>query len=248
MSIPYKTSGWRLCANPDYLDLSAQSAFLNHEDCIRNIAGELTIPLNAYALLPIVEAGLIDPNDFPIIRLIMQIHKRGGLRKAAEVTEKLRPAALGYEPARPMFPHQEVAWTAARILPHIGLLLDMGTGKTQVAIDAASYSLQKGKVERVYVICLSPIRNQWVGQIRELATFKPDDVALVANNPPYHTGLRKRGMTNANYRRSQVRRGATCRKRLHRGRRRAHRQRTHPPPARRNQPDEPDHSVPPRDR
>lgn len=57
--------------------------------------------------------------------------------------------------------HQMEAFQKFKDRKYFGLFMDMGTGKTKVAIDIASYKYQKGEISSVLVIAPNHVHTQW---------------------------------------------------------------------------------------
>lgn len=59
------------------------------------------------------------------------------------------------------YKHQMEAFQKFKDRKYFGLFMDMGTGKTKVAIDIASYKYQKGEISSVLVIAPNHVHTQW---------------------------------------------------------------------------------------
>jgi len=150
---------------------------------------------DAWQLIPDLQ---VDPAVLADLRLENDILKAGGLTAAARsgLLDEHRPAALGYEPRRAMKPHQAQSFAVLDYRDNVLLGSDMGTGKTQIAIDACCHALRAGRIARVLVLCPPSLRRTWQREIARVATVGADDVSVVRGNPPAATGERARGLTD----------------------------------------------------
>ena len=60
------------------------------------------------------------------------------------------------------FPHQLTEFERAKDKKHWALNMDMGTGKTKVALDIVAYKHLQGKVDRVLIVAPSGVHAQWI--------------------------------------------------------------------------------------
>lgn len=60
------------------------------------------------------------------------------------------------------FPHQESSFLTTRDDTAHGLLFEMGTGKTKVAIDTAAWLYQNGKIDAILVVAPDGVHRNWV--------------------------------------------------------------------------------------
>lgn len=84
---------------------------------------------------------------------------------AAAVMEAKRTTLTdkSYPYKTPPYDHQEHAFILQRDIPSFALLMDMGTGKTKVAIDTASYLFLQGRITGVLVFAWpSGVHEVWV--------------------------------------------------------------------------------------
>lgn len=122
------------------------------------------------------------------------------------LADTLTPAT--YEWRRKPYEHQRLTVAATQVRDRLLVLDEMGTGKTQAAIDAACVAMRAGEVERAVIICPTSLRETWRQEINTVATVDPDDVAVVRNNPSRRSGERLRGASDREYREYQLRRRA----------------------------------------
>lgn len=64
----------------------------------------------------------------------------------------------------PPFAHQAKALELGAPQAEFAYLMDMGTGKTKVAIDDAAYHFARGEIDRVVVIAPNGVHEQWIDQ------------------------------------------------------------------------------------
>jgi SNF2 family DNA or RNA helicase len=145
---------------------------------------------------------------FPTARL-----KTSGGAGEVELIDHGPPLAEQIEPAeydwrRTPYRHQRMTVAATRDRSRILVLDQMGTGKTQGAIDAACVAMEKGEVERCVIICPTSLRATWQEEIQSVAWMEPESIAVVKNNPPASSGERLRGASDKEYRTYQLRRRA----------------------------------------
>lgn len=69
---------------------------------------------------------------------------------------------LFYKPRMKPFAHQATALALGSPLAAFGYLMDMGTGKTKVAIDDAAYHFSRGEIDRVLVVAPNGVHEQWI--------------------------------------------------------------------------------------
>ncbi len=60
--------------------------------------------------------------------------------------------------------HQSQAYRKLGDAPFGALLMEMGLGKSKTAIDLAYHHYRQGRIERVLLICPSPLKSQWAEQ------------------------------------------------------------------------------------
>ena len=70
------------------------------------------------------------------------------------------------------YDHQRTAFDESRKLQNFALFMDMGTGKTKIALDNACILYNKGKIDRVLVIAPKGAYMTWVEQ--EIPIHVPD--------------------------------------------------------------------------
>jgi SNF2 family DNA or RNA helicase len=64
------------------------------------------------------------------------------------------------------YAHQEEVFILSRDKRHFALLLDMGTGKTKIAIDSCAWLYAKGKIDAVLVIAPNGVHSNWEGELK----------------------------------------------------------------------------------
>jgi len=97
-------------------------------------------------------------------------------REAARVKEQRDVAVTDYKFHTVPFLHQRIAFAFARELPAAALLMEMGTGKTKVALDLIAWRKSRGEVDRVLVVAPNSVLDVWV---EEAATHTPQLTAVV---------------------------------------------------------------------
>lgn len=80
--------------------------------------------------------------------------------------------SINFSPSRPPYKHQTVALDALHNTPFFALLMEMGTGKTKVIIDEATWQaktrLQEGgKSYKVLIVCPRSVQRTWLQEIRK---------------------------------------------------------------------------------
>lgn len=100
-------------------------------------------------------------------------------------TPRPRPPALPpvegglfYQPRLKPFNHQAEALALGAPLAAFGYLMDMGTGKTKVAIDDAAYHFSRGEIDRVLVAAPNGVHDQWIE--KALPEHWPVSLAILA--------------------------------------------------------------------
>jgi len=78
-----------------------------------------------------------------------------------------------------LYPYQTESVVFGIVRPNVGLLLDLGLGKTLVAITIARYRIQKGEVEKVLVICPPSLLLNWKRQIER---FSEHEALVLSSN------------------------------------------------------------------
>lgn len=72
------------------------------------------------------------------------------------------------------FAHQLRAWQRSKDLPEFGLFMDMGTGKSKVAIDTAAYLYLKGEIDTLVVLGNKGSYKNWI--LNEVPAHMPDEI------------------------------------------------------------------------
>ena len=129
---------------------------------------------------------------------------------AEPLSAMLHDAALYAWPSlREPYDHQREVVQASMVRDRLLVMYEMGTGKTQAAIEAACVAMDDGDVQRVYIVCPTSVRTVWAKEIGTCAWVRGNDIAMVRGNPPTGHPDRKKGMKDAEYRRWQEDRLAT---------------------------------------
>tara|TARA_R110000851_G_scaffold126847_1_gene258598 strand:+ start:667 stop:2625 length:1959 start_codon:yes stop_codon:yes gene_type:complete len=89
-------------------------------------------------------------------------------KNAAEASS-LKSPDYKFNAEFPPFAHQEHVFTLSRDSEEFALFMEMGTGKTRVVIDTATYLFQQGKINGVIVICPNSIKSTWTEEIEKMA-------------------------------------------------------------------------------
>lgn len=78
------------------------------------------------------------------------------------------------------FAHQYKAWLRSRDLVNFGLFMDMGTGKSKVAIDTAVYLYLKGEIDTLVIFGNKGSYKNWV--LQELPAHMPDNIPVLSTH------------------------------------------------------------------
>ena len=70
------------------------------------------------------------------------------------------------------YQHQWESFVFALKRNNAGILLDLGLGKTKVAIDVARYRIQHSNVDKVLVVCPTSILVNWKNEIQKFSEYK----------------------------------------------------------------------------
>ena len=62
------------------------------------------------------------------------------------------------------YDHQLTAYNKMKDLEYGALFMEMGTGKTKVALDVAAYKFQNGQIKSVLIIAPNNVHSQWVNE------------------------------------------------------------------------------------
>lgn len=116
---------------------------------------------------------------------------------------------LEYSWRRMPFLHQKEVVSALRLRDRVCVFYDMGTGKTQAAIEAACDALDRGDVQRIYIVCPAGLRGTWRREIRACAWVGSDSIAIVRGNPPKDHPDHLRACDDITYRKRMFERMAT---------------------------------------
>jgi SNF2 family DNA or RNA helicase len=75
------------------------------------------------------------------------------------------------------YAHQAKAWDMSKEKDEFGLFMEMGTGKTKVAIDSIAYLYDSGRINSVLIVAPKGVYMNWV--TKEIPTHLPDHVRYV---------------------------------------------------------------------
>jgi SNF2 family DNA or RNA helicase len=75
------------------------------------------------------------------------------------------------------YAHQAKAWGMSKEKDEFGLFMEMGTGKTKVAIDTLAYLYDSGRINSVLIVAPKGVYMNWV--TKEIPTHLPDHVRYV---------------------------------------------------------------------
>ncbi len=81
----------------------------------------------------------------------------------------LRAPDFKFNRAFPPFQHQEEVFALSRDLPEFALFMEMGTGKTRIEVDTATYLRAKGSIDAVLVVCPNSVKDTWVEEVAQMA-------------------------------------------------------------------------------
>ena len=79
-----------------------------------------------------------------------------------------------YAPKTKPFPHQQEIYERTRDLEARALFLEMGTGKTKIALDTAGHLFMAGKIDGLLVLAPNAVAPNWTGD--EIPTHLADEV------------------------------------------------------------------------
>jgi len=77
------------------------------------------------------------------------------------------------------YTHQKICFNFTRILDQSALLLEMGTGKTKIAIDVADYRYFKDQINNVLVVCPNCVVENWKREIVFHGTSTRDEDNII---------------------------------------------------------------------
>jgi SNF2 family DNA or RNA helicase len=72
------------------------------------------------------------------------------------------------------YAHQSEAWGISKDKDEFALFMEMGTGKTKVAIDSISYLYDSGRIQSALIVAPKGVYMNWI--IKEIPTHLPDHV------------------------------------------------------------------------
>jgi SNF2 family DNA or RNA helicase len=75
------------------------------------------------------------------------------------------------------YAHQAKAWDMSKEKDEFGLFMEMGTGKTKVAIDTIAYLYDSGRINSVLIVAPKGVYMNWV--TKEIPTHLPDHVRYI---------------------------------------------------------------------
>lgn len=83
-----------------------------------------------------------------------------------------------YEP----WDHQRKALKMSRKLNNVGLLFDMGSGKTKAAIDITGYRFKENEISSSLILCPLSIKQVWFKELKEHMPYDYDIIDLHCDN------------------------------------------------------------------
>lgn len=86
-------------------------------------------------------------------------------RTAATACPQYEPFPLGYKFKTEPFWHQKAALDFAWGLPRVAFFMEMGTGKTKVAIDLNTARIQDGQMDAWVVVCPVSVMDNWRDEV-----------------------------------------------------------------------------------
>ena len=78
------------------------------------------------------------------------------------------------------FMHQYKAWARSKDLPNFGLFMDMGTGKSKVAIDTAAHLYLQGEIDTLVIFGNKGSYKNWI--LNELPAHMPDSIPVLSTH------------------------------------------------------------------
>ncbi|HBP65143.1 MAG TPA: hypothetical protein DD730_12915, partial [Desulfosporosinus sp.] len=78
------------------------------------------------------------------------------------------------------FDHQMKAWNQSKDLVNYGLFMDMGTGKSKVAIDTAAYLYLKGEIDTLVVLGNKGSYKNWI--LNEIPAHMPESIPVLSTH------------------------------------------------------------------
>lgn len=102
------------------------------------------------------DAGLLD-------RATCELH--------ASLPDHLRSGINSYQPKRRSFIQQQIAFAEAVDRDFYGLLMEMGTGKTKVAIDLLDYWFTQRLVTGALVVCPNTVKGAWELEVETFSRY-----------------------------------------------------------------------------
>lgn len=94
-------------------------------------------------------------------------------QEARVLEQKSLPAEAAFFPFKTKpFEHQLKAFSLSRHAEYFGLFMEMGTGKTKILVDNAFALYSEGYLDRVIVVTINGVHQQWVDQ--QIPEHAPD--------------------------------------------------------------------------
>lgn len=75
--------------------------------------------------------------------------------------EKVTLEEVGYPMIRAPYRHQYVCWKESRGRRNFAIFMEMGTGKSKVAVDTAAYLFDQGKITGILVVAPKGVYSSW---------------------------------------------------------------------------------------
>jgi len=94
-----------------------------------------------------------------------------------QITELITDHSYIYPFKTRPYAHQAKAWAMSKEKDEFALFMEMGTGKTKVAIDSLAYLYDSGRINSALVVAPKGVYMNWV--LKEIPTHLPDHVRYV---------------------------------------------------------------------
>jgi SNF2 family DNA or RNA helicase len=147
---------------------------LQHVQRVRALPGARYDPRKGRWIIANIAYNRRQLRRWPTVAVALSSAASEALHHADDESSVLK---IPFPPAYPWrttpFAHQRAACDAAYGRREFALFMEMGTGKTKVAIDLAAAYAMAGEIDRVLVICPLTVRGAWG---REIAAHMPFDL------------------------------------------------------------------------
>lgn len=120
----------------------------------------------------------IDWSEIPeaVNYLAIQHISEKGIEEKNNVAELAEE--IDFEFKLPPFQHQKEAFALSRNKPYFAYLMEMGCGKTKVAIDDIADLYERGKIDGALILAPNGVHSQWVNE--QIPDHMPDRIDHVA--------------------------------------------------------------------